>query len=92
MLTTSWADECLWHQCNTWTISENSEENLGGLEVVKAIVDDILIWGDDDNFEEATASHDKKLLALLKRCLRKNVKLNKEKVRLKKSELFYMHL
>ena len=62
------------------------------MEVVKAIVDDILIWGDDDNFEEATASHDKKLLALLKRCLRKNVKLNKEKVRLKKSELFYMHL
>ena len=68
------------------------DENLGGLEGVKAIVDDILIWGDDDNFEEATASHDKKLLAFLKRCLRKNVKLNKEKFRLKKSELFYMHL
>ena len=24
-------------------------ENLGGLEDVKAIVDDILIWGDDDS-------------------------------------------
>ena len=59
---------------------------------VKAIVDDILIWGDDDSFEKATASHDKKLLALLKRYQRKNVKVNKEKFRLKKTELFYMHM
>ena len=54
------------------------DENLGGLGGVKPIADDILIWGDDDSFEEATASHDKKLLALLKRCQGKNVKLNKE--------------
>ena len=63
------------------------------MEGIKAIVDDILIWGDDDSFEEATATHDKKLLALLKRSQRKNVKLNnKEKFRLKKTELFYMHM
>ena len=68
------------------------DENLGGLEGVKAIVDDILIWGDDDSFEKATASHDKKLPALLKRYQRKNVKVNKEKFRLKKTELFYMHM
>ena len=68
------------------------DENLGGLESVKAIVDDILIWGEDDSFEEATASHDKKLLALLKRFQRNNIKLNKEKFRLKKTELFYMHM
>ena len=43
------------------------DENLGGLESVKAIVDDILILGEDNSFEEATASHDKKLLAFLKR-------------------------
>ena len=92
------ADECLWHQCSTWRISEKSDENLRGLEGIKAIVDDILIWGDDDSFEEATATHDKKLLALLKRSQRKNVKRknvklnNKEKFRLKKSELFYMHM
>ena len=34
------------------------DDNLGGLEGVKAIVDDVLIWGDGDSFEEATASHD----------------------------------
>ena len=68
------------------------DENLGVLESVKAIVDEILIWGDDDSFEEATASRDKKLLTLLKRCQRKNVNLNKEKFLLKKTELFYMHI
>ena len=68
------------------------DENQGGLESVKAIVDDILIWGEDDSFEEATACHDKKLLALLKRFQRNNIKLNKEKFRLKKTELFYMHM
>ena len=41
-------------------------ENLGGLEGLKAIVNDILIRGDDDSFEEATASHDKKLFAFVK--------------------------
>ena len=41
------------------------DDNLEGLEGVKAIADDILIWGDGENFEEATASHDKRLLALL---------------------------
>ena len=40
------------------------DENLGGLESIKAIVDDILIWGEDDSSQEATASHNKKLLAL----------------------------
>ena len=68
------------------------DENQGGLESVKAIVDDILIWGEDDSFEEATASHDKKLLALLKRFQRNDIKLNKEKFGLKKTELFYMHM
>ena len=68
------------------------DENVGGLEGVKAIVNDILIWGDDDSFEEAPANHDKKLFASLKRCQRKNISLNKEKFRLKKAELFYMHL
>ena len=66
------------------------DENLEGLEGVKAIADDILIWGDGENIEEATASHEKRLLALLERCHQKNIKLNKEKFRLRKTELFYM--
>ena len=66
------------------------DENLEGLEGVKAIADDILIWGDGDTTEKATANHDKRLLALLERCQQKNIKLNKEKFQLRKTELSYM--
>ena len=64
------------------------DENLEGLDGVKAIADDILIWG--KTIEEATASHDKRLLTLLERCKQKNIKLNKEKFQLRKTELSYM--
>ena len=66
------------------------DENLEGLEGVKVIADDILVWGDGDTREEAIADHDKRLTALLVRCPQKNIKLNKEKFQLKKTELSYM--
>ena len=40
-------------------------ENLEGLDGVKAITDNILICGDGETIEEATVSHDKRLLTLL---------------------------
>ena len=55
------------------------DESLEGLEGVKAIADDILVWGDGDTCEEAIADHDKRLISLLERCQQKNIKLNKEK-------------
>ena len=61
------------------------DENLEGLEGVKAIADDILVWGDGDTYKEAIADHDKRLIALLERCQQKNIKLNKEKFQLKKT-------
>ena len=66
------------------------DQNLEGLERVKAIADDILVWGTGNTYEEAIADHDKRLIALLKRCQQKNIKLNKEKFQLKKTELTYM--
>ena len=42
------------------------DENVGGLEGVKAIVNDILIWDDDDSSQEELASHDKKIVCLVK--------------------------
>ena len=66
------------------------DENLEGLDAVKAIADDILIQGDRETTEEATASHDKRLLTLLERCKQKNIKLNKEKFQLRKTELSFM--
>ena len=47
------------------------DENLEGLEGVKAIADDILIWGDGENIEEATASHDKRCLPCWSDAIRK---------------------
>ena len=58
-------------------------------ERIKAIADDILVWGDGDTSEEAIADHDKRLIALLEQCQQKNIKLNKEKFLLKKTELSY---
>ena len=66
------------------------EENLEGLERVKAIADNILVWGDGDTNEEAIPDHDKRPIALLEPCQQKNIKLNKEKFQLKKTELSYM--
>ena len=66
------------------------DENLEGLDGVKAIADDILTWGDDETIEEAIVNHDKRLLTLLERCKQKNIKLKKEKFQLWKTELSYM--
>ena len=57
---------------------------------VKAIADDILIWGDGETIEEATANNDERPLTLVERCKQKNIKLSKEKFQLRKIELFYM--
>ena len=46
-------------------------------EGVKAIADDILVWGDGDTREEAIADHDKRLISLLERCQQKNIRLNR---------------
>ena len=66
-------------------IDENLED-----DGVKAIADDILIWDDGETTEEATANHDERPLTLLERCKQKNIKLNKEKFQLRKTELSSM--
>ena len=63
------------------------DKNLQGLDGVKTIADDILVWGDGETIEEATVSHDQRLLTLLERCKKKNIKLNKDKFQLRKTEL-----
>lgn len=66
------------------------DEALEGLEGVKAIHDDILIWGSGDNDVQALEDHDMKLKALFERCRQKNIKLNKEKLRLRQKEVSFM--
>ena len=66
------------------------EEALEGLSGVKTIHDDILIYGCGSSDEEALANHDRNLEALFQRRREKNIKLNKDKLRLRQKEVSYM--
>lgn len=55
-------------------------ENLAG---VKVIVDDILVYGNGDNYEQAVIDHDNNMKALLERLEEKNVKINPNKIKFK---------
>ena len=43
-----------------------------------------------DNYESAVEDHEKNLVALLKRCCEKNIKLNPKKIQLRKHEVPYI--
>ena len=62
-------------------------ENLPG---VKTIADDILIYGEGETQEEAIRDHDQKLIKLLQRCREKGITLNKEKFKMKLTEIPYI--
>ena len=47
-----------------------------GLDGVKVIVDDILVYGEGDSVEEAEADHDQRLHALLQRANENRLKFN----------------
>ena len=63
------------------------DQNLEGLEGIYKVADDILITGRGDNMEEATKDHDANLLKLLERWQERNLKLNREKLELKSTEI-----
>ncbi|XP_048577104.1 uncharacterized protein K02A2.6-like [Nematostella vectensis] len=62
-------------------------EGLTGTEVV---ADDFLVVGYGESYEEATADHDRNLLAFLNRCDQRDIHLNPDKMRLRKSELLFI--
>ena len=66
------------------------DECLEGLENIQAIHDDVIIFGTGDSEEEALASHDKALRALLDRCWECGLKLNKKKIKFKQDSVAYM--
>ncbi|XP_063962569.1 uncharacterized protein K02A2.6-like [Lytechinus pictus] len=63
---------------------------LEGLEGVRCVADDILVFGKGESEEEAIRDHDKKVRALMNRCRERNVKLNIEKAKLKVKEVSYI--
>ena len=60
------------------------------LKGVLPIHDDILIYGAGTTEEEALQDHDRDLLQLMQRCKDKNIKLNKEKIKLRSKEVPFM--
>lgn len=65
-------------------------EALEGLDGVKVIHDDILLYAVGDSDDEAGIDHDRKLRALLQRCQEKNIKLNLDKLKLRLKEVSYL--
>ena len=59
-------------------------EILEDIEGVEAVVDSILVWGENDE------QHNSRLAKVLERARHWNLKLNKEKCQLKKPEIAYL--
>ncbi|CAG2232155.1 unnamed protein product [Mytilus edulis] len=66
---------------------EREIENLPG---VRTVADDIIIYGEGQTIENATLDHDRKLKALLDRCRERNIKINREKLVLRATEMPYI--
>lgn len=63
---------------------------IEGLPGVLSIHDDILVYGEGDTYADAHQDHDRELKNLMKRCQERNVKLNKEKMKLRRNEVPYI--
>ena len=63
---------------------------LLGLNGVKTVADDIIVFGVRDSKDEAMKDHDRNFKSLLERCLQRNIKLNEEKMKFKVPELKYV--
>ena len=60
---------------------------LEGLDGVLCIADDIFVFGEGTTYEEAENDHDRRPVALMKRCSKKNIKLNQRKLQFKLKEV-----
>ena len=58
-------------------------EMIEGLQGMKVVADDFLVFGHGESLEEANRDHDKNLDALLRWCIEKGVRLNANKLQLR---------
>ena len=65
------------------------EAALSGLVGVKAIVDDLLVFGEGETVEKAIEQHNALLLELLEQCREKGIQLQPEKFRFQAQEVKY---
>lgn len=57
---------------------------LEGLPGICVIADDVLITGEGETMQDASLEQDNKLYLFLQRCREKNIKLNADKLKLRK--------
>lgn len=63
---------------------------LEGLEGIRCIANDILVYGEGNDYEEAQKDHDRRFIALMERCHKLNIKLNAAKLQFKFKELKFI--
>ena len=63
---------------------------IEGLSGVECIADDFLVYGCGETHDEAVKDHDEKLIALMKRAREKNLKFNKDKLKLRLTSVPYI--
>ena len=63
---------------------------LEGLEGIICIADDILVYGEGNDYKEAEKDHERRFKALFERCHKRNMKLNATKLQFKLKELKFM--
>ena len=66
------------------------DQAIDGLDGVRTVADDILITGNGITMQDAAADHDEKLKKLFERCRAKQIKLNSDKIELKKTSMPYI--
>ena len=65
-------------------------ELIEGMPQVEVIADDFVVVGKSDTIEEANSDHDKNLVAFLRLCDEKGLKLNAEKLKLRQPEVSFI--
>ena len=63
---------------------------LEGTEGIINIADDILVYGEGETYKESERDHDRHFIALMERCVLRNIKLNLEKLRIKCKEIKFV--
>ena len=67
-----------------------STKEFGVLEGVYTVVDDMLVIGNGVTMTEATAGDNAKLKTLFNDCRERKIKISKEKIEFKKTEMSYL--
>ena len=65
-------------------------EVFEGLRGVAVIADNILVYGSGDTDKDALADHDQSLIRVLEKARQCNLKINKQKLKLRQTEVSYM--